>query len=696
MPNRLADQTSPYLLQHKDNPVDWYPWGPAAHGRARQEDKPIFLSIGYAACHWCHVMAHESFADARIAERLNADFICIKVDREERPDLDQVYMNALQIYLQMTGSPEGGGWPLSMFLTPDLQPILGGTYWPPEPRYGRPGFADVVQQVATIWRENRQQVTQQAQRLTDVLQQTAATSPTSGPLNETLLWTAAAGIERSYDSAYGGFGRAPKFPHAMVLRFLLRLWRRQPERNYLAMARQTLDQMAGGGIFDQLGGGFARYSVDQRWLVPHFEKMLYDNALLADAYLDGYLATGEAAYAAVVRATLDYVLRDMTDPAGGFYSSEDADSEGEEGKFYVWTPAELRDALGPDAAATFATVYGVTQQGNFEGHTILHLPRAIADVAAQLGRSPSELEAELALARQKLLAVRTTRVRPERDEKVLVSCSALMIGALARAGVALGQPRYVNAARRAAHFILANLRREDGRLLHWWCRGTASQDAFLDDYACLIDALIALYEAEFDESMIGHAVRLADIVLDRFADPSGGRFFYTANDQERLIARPKDLVDSSLPSGNAMLATALLRLGKLCGAARYLDAAQQILASATESMEQMPTASGQLLLALDMTFGPTPEIVLLGDTTAPDTAAILADLHRRYIPNKIVALRQSPTGPADACPALDPLFAGKQTQSPGPTLLVCENFACQTPVAGTEAILATWDRLEGV
>jgi uncharacterized protein YyaL (SSP411 family) len=687
MPNRLARETSPYLLQHQNNPVDWYPWGPEAIEKARSENKPIFLSIGYSACHWCHVMEHESFEDPQIAEQLNRDFVCIKVDREERPDLDHIYMNAVQM---MTGR---GGWPMSMFLTPDLQPFFGGTYWPPRAGRGMPGFDQVLAAVVDAWQNRRDQAIHQAAELTSALEQMSAQQSVADELEPALLQNAAAALERSFDRVHGGFGAAPKFPHPMDIQVLLRNWRRRPREGLLEVVTVTLDRMAAGGIYDHLGGGFARYSVDERWLVPHFEKMLYDNALLAACYLEAYQVTGDPKYAQVVRETLDYLGRDMTDPAGGIYSTEDADSEGEEGKFYVWTTGEVRELLGAERAKTFCYVYDVTDEGNFEGHNILNLPKTIEQCAVLLGRDPKQLAGELAEGRRLLFGARSKRVRPGRDDKVLVGWNALAIDTLARAAGVLDEPRYLEAAVRCASFILREVRKGDGRLLHTWRGGVAKLDAYLDDFAGMVNALVSLYEVTFDERWIDEAVRLAGILLDEFADPDQGGFFYTARDHETLITRPKDWFDSSTPSGNALAATGLLRLAKLTGRDDFQQAAERTLRGGATVMRRAPTAGGQMLLAFDFWLGPTPEIVIVGDPTTPDTSRAIADLRRRFIPNKIVACR----GNSDiGSQALAPLFAGKKALSVTPTVYVCENFTCQEPAAGFDAATTAWQKLSSV
>ena len=468
MPNRLAGESSPYLLQHQNNPVDWHPWGPEALALAQSADKPIFLSIGYAACHWCHVMEHESFENAAIARLMNENFVCIKVDREERPDLDHIYMSAVQL---LTGR---GGWPMSVFLTPELKPFYGGTYWPPSARMGMPGFDQVLLAVADAWKNRRAQAIEQASELTSHITGLTELPASEAVLSQAMIDQAGGTLERSFDFRHGGFGGAPKFPHPMDLQLLLRLWRRHRCDGLLQMVTTTLDKMAAGGIYDHLGGGFHRYSVDERWLVPHFEKMLYDNALLTAAYVEGFQATGNPEYARVVRETCDYVLRDLTDLAGGFYSTEDADSEGEEGKFYVWTPNEIAEVLGAEKTETFCYVYDVTDPGNFEGQSILNLPKAIEACAKIKQRGVDELRQELAESKAKLLAAREQRVRPGRDDKVLVSWNGLMIDALSRAAGALDERRYLAAARKAADFILQSMRRPDGRLLHTWRRGKLS------------------------------------------------------------------------------------------------------------------------------------------------------------------------------------------------------------------------------
>ena len=710
VPNHLAAESSPYLLQHQHNPVDWYPWGPESLGRAKVENKPIFLSIGYSACHWCHVMEHESFENELIARYLNEHFVSIKVDREERPDLDQIYMNAVQL---MTGR---GGWPMSVFLTPDLKPFFGGTYWPPTARMGMPGFEQVLIAVNDAWTNRREAAVKQADELTEHLQETGVRSQESGVGGQeltaermrSLLDNAVRQLARAFDSRNGGFGQAPKFPHSMDLQLLLRQWKRKPNDETLRMVTLTLDKMAAGGIYDHLAGGFARYSVDERWLVPHFEKMLYDNALLTSAYLDAYqVAKQELQHwsylADVAREICNYILKYMTDAASGFHSTEDADSEGEEGKFYVWTPDEVRQVLGDgDRAEQFCYVYDVTQEGNFEhGKSILNLPKSIEQCHAVRGWDFEPLRRNLADSRAKLLAVRDQRVRPGKDDKILASWNGLMIQALAQAAKVLDPQfwradaeRYREFAIRAADFVLKSMSRPDGRLLHTWRHGNAKLDAYLDDYAYLVNALLTLYEATFNERWIEEAARLADLMRQHFEDQEGGGFFFTADDHEQLIARNKDFHDASVPSGNGMAATALIRLGKLTVRTEYLESANRAILVGLPTIERSPMAAGQLLIALDMWLGPMRELVLVGGANEAENQAMLGELRGAHLPNVVIAYRPGESLEAHTrAPILDPLFAGRTAIAGQPTLYVCENFSCQAPVSGVEAIRATIRRL---
>jgi uncharacterized protein YyaL (SSP411 family) len=595
MSNQLAGEISQYLLQHAENPVQWHPWDWSALELARASQKPIFLSIGYSSCHWCHVMAHESFENQRIARILNEHFVSIKVDREERPDLDQIYLEAVQL---MTGQ---GGWPLSVFLTPEEKPFYGGTYWPPQRQYGMPGFDQVLEAVAEAWQERRGELLDQASRVATILQNDYAQQAGAGgeALDERLLESAEAALVQSFDQQYGGFGPAPKFPQPLALQFLLARWPRAADDELLHVVTTTLDRMAMGGIYDQLGGGFHRYSVDARWLAPHFEKMLYDNALLVPCYLKAWQATGQERYAEVARETLDYVLREMTGPHGGFYSAEDADSEGREGKFYLWTPEEIKSALGREAADTFCRVYGVTETGNFEGRNILNLARPIELEAKIMGRDADRLKRELAESRKKLFAARQKRTRPARDEKTLACWNALMIGALAQAGSALGEKRFADAAAAAASFLLGRLRGQPGRLMHCARNGQVKYNAYLDDFAALGGALLTLHETGREGPWLDTAVELAQELLLRFADAERGGFFYTAADHEPLIARKKDFVDTSLPSSNAMAAMLFLRLARLAKSDDYRKIVYSTLQAAAPMMHLFPTATCEMMTVLD-------------------------------------------------------------------------------------------------
>ena len=593
MPNLLADELSPYLLQHAGNPVNWRPWNADALALARAEQKPIFLSIGYASCHWCHVMAHDAFEDREVAGLLNEHFVSIKVDREERFDLDQIYMQAVQM---MTGS---GGWPLSVFLTPEGEPFFGGTYWPAHSRDGFAGFDRVLSAVIEAWQDRRSELIEQAHKITEELRRVG--SRLGQPPDDVAepMQQAETALRRSFDAQGGGFGHAPKFPQPLPLRWLLQRWRHSRDEQLLTMVTTTLDRMAAGGIFDHVGGGFHRYSVDDRWLVPHFEKMLYDNALLAVCYLEAWQATGREEYADVVRRTLDYLLRDMTDPQGGFYSGEDADSEGEEGMFYLWMPADIRALLPPEAAELLCRIYDVTEEGNFEGRNILNLRRPLDVDAKLLGCDRVWLETQLAEARQTLLTARAKRVRPSRDEKVLVGWNGLAIEAFARAGAALHEPRYAAAANAAADFLWNDLRRDDGRLLHYWRQGHAKYDAYLDDYAALGNALLTLHETSGNSERLGQAIAMADTILDQFADREHGGFFYTATNHEPLIVRTIDCLDNPTPSGNGLAIMLLLRLQAIAGRDDYRIAAERALRACAPWMRQVPMGVFQLSLAVE-------------------------------------------------------------------------------------------------
>jgi len=679
-PNRLARETSPYLQQHAYNPVDWYPWGSEALQAAAKLDRPIFLSIGYSACHWCHVMEHESFENAAIADVMNRCFINVKVDREERPDLDQIYMSAVQA---LTGR---GGWPMSVFLTPKLEPFYGGTYWPPESRMGMPGFHDVLTKVHEAWVERREDVERGARELTDAVVEMGRSNSEPQPLDESLLKAGQETRLRVADRVHGGFGGAPKFPHPMDLRLMLRTWKRFGTAEALEVVQLTLDKMAAGGIYDHLGGGFHRYSTDARWLVPHFEKMLYDNALLVIALVEAFQATHEPRYAEVVRETLDYVLREMTDEAGGFYSTQDADSEGEEGKFFVWSEEEVVSILGAEKSRLFCYCYDVTPQGNWEGQNILNRVKPHAQAARMLGLSETDLAGVLADCRRQLFARREARVHPGRDDKILAGWNGLMIAAMARAGSILEEPRFTTAAARAADFVLTRMRGTDGRLLHTFKDGNARLRAYVDDYACVIDALVDVYQATFEARFLDAALGLAADMIRQFGDEQDGGFFFTPHDHEPLIARNKDLHDNATPSGNGTAAGALLRLALLSGRTDLEECAQRTLEMLSGEMTRVPMAAGQALLALDDLLGPTYEIVVVDGLSRDGSTDVLRALHDRFLPAKVVARRPPNTDDSNLPASLRPLLDGKRSLDGQTTLYVCQRGACQAPVAGLPAI----------
>jgi len=670
--NRLAGETSPYLLQHAHNPVDWYPWGEEALERARAEDKPLLLSVGYSACHWCHVMERESFENEQIAALMNEHFVCIKVDREERPDVDQVYMGAVQA---MTGR---GGWPMTVFLLPDGRPFHGGTYFPPDDRHGIPGFPRVLTSVADAYRNRRADLERSAGQMVEHLQQGLEGLP-PGPdeLSPQVLDQAAQTLKGQYDASFGGFGGAPKFPPSMVLEFLLRYWRRSDDQQSLAMVQHTLRQMAGGGMYDQLGGGFHRYSVDQRWLVPHFEKMLYDNALLARVYLLAYQATGEATFRSICEETIDWVLRDMTDPRGGFYSTLDADSEGVEGKYYVWTPQEVELLLGPDDAAAFDRFYDVTPAGNFEGKSILHVSSEVQAVARELNTTPDRLAQILARGRQKLRAERDKRVRPGLDDKVLTAWNGLMLRALAEAARVLDRDDYRAAAERNAEFVMVDMRRGD-KLLRSWKDGQARLDGYLEDYAAYADGLLALYEATFEPRWLSEARVLADQVMEQFWDPAQNAFFDTAAGHEQLIVRPRDFFDNATPSGNSLAADVLLRLAKLTGEERYEARARTAIKPLAEVAARHANGFGRLLCALDFAVSTIKEVAIIGRQDDPATRSLIEAAFSPYVPHKVVA--GAAPGDHDAI-AATPLLAARGLVNGRPAAYVCVGFACQAPAA---------------
>ncbi len=665
--NRLAEETSPYLQQHKDNPVDWYPWGEEAFARARAEDKPIMLSVGYSACHWCHVMAHESFEDPDTAEVMNRLFVNIKVDREERPDVDAVYMTAVQ---SLTGR---GGWPMTVFLTPDGQPFYGGTYFPKGDRHGLPGFTRILEAIDDAWRHRRDELMGQAGKLTAALARGSDLSQAAGAagLEEKTLERAVAALEDQFDPRHAGFGGAPKFPPAMTLDFLLRFHVRTGHPAALDMVVATLDAMAAGGMYDQVGGGFHRYSVDAFWLVPHFEKMLYDQATLLRAYLHGWLVTGEDRFRVIVEEIAGYVLRELAQPEGGFSSAEDADSEGEEGKFYVWTLAELADVAGEDLPEV-VRYWGATEAGNFEGGTnILHVRE----------RGTTRPEA-VERAREKLFARREGRVRPGLDDKVLTGWNAMFSSALAEAAAAVGREDWLDAAGANARFLLAELRRSDGRLLRSWQGRLPAGEAghsrakhlgYAEDYAALLGLLVTLAEVD-DVAWLEPAREVAAGLVDLFAGEDGA-FFTTGRDAEALIARPRDVFDNATPSANSLAADALLRLGALTGDEALEAAGVAAMAAVGRLMGEHPTAFAELLGALGRHLGPPLEVAVVGDAGDPATAALAGEVRRRFLPTAVSVVAAPGAGAEHT-----PLLADRPRRDGRPTAYVCQRFACQTPV----------------
>jgi uncharacterized protein YyaL (SSP411 family) len=681
MPNRLRSESSPYLLQHADNPVDWFAWGEEALARARAENKPIFLSIGYSACHWCHVMAHESFENIETAAIMNTHFVNIKVDREERPDLDAIYMAAV---VALTGR---GGWPMSVFLTPDGRPFYGGTYFPPDDRYGVPAFRRVLLSVARAYREEPDRLREAADRLVSRLDEASAlTTGIAAPLAPGVLDTAYDRLAATFDSTNGGFGGAPKFPQPMTLEFLLRFHQRTGLPYALEMVDRTLTAMAGGGIYDHVGGGFHRYATDARWQVPHFEKMLYDNALLARVYLHAWQVTGRPAYRRVVEETLDYVAREMTAPGGGFYAAQDADAEGEEGRYYLWTADEIEAQLGRLDADLFGRYYGVSRGGNFDGRNILTIPLDAAALAAAAGVGEEHLSDVIERGRRALFAARARRVPPGLDYKVLTAWNGLMLAAFAEAGQVLSRADYLDAARHNADFVLSVLCR-DGRLLRSWTEaGGARHNAYLEDYACLADGLLALYRATFDVRWFAEARSLADTVLAHFTDAEGG-FFDTADDHGPLVVRPKQVQDNATPSGNAMMADVLLRLALLTGDARYRRPIDALLSRLAPLLERYPAGFGHWLGVVAFDLAPPAEVAIVGDPADAATHALLAVVLNSYRPSVVVAF--APDGTATGNIAM---LQGRSLRANRPAAYVCRGSVCQAPVTAA-ADLA--DMLDG-
>ena len=685
--NRLKLEKSPYLLQHADNPVDWYAWGPEAFEKAIKENKPIFLSIGYSTCHWCHVMAHESFEYPEVARLMNDVFICIKVDREERPDIDNIYMRVCQM---MTGS---GGWPLTILMTPDKKPFFAGTYIPRESQHGRLGMMDLVPRIKEVWDTQHDEILKSADKITASLNQIAHDA--SGPeLDKSTLKTTYEQLNGRYSEQYGGFGNAPKFPSPQNLLFLLRYWQSTNDEKALRMVVKTLQSMQNGGIYDHVGFGFHRYSTDSHWLVPHFEKMLYDQAMLAMAYTEAYQATGINEFEETAKEIFTYVLRDMTDKEGGFYSAEDADSEGVEGKFYVWTEDEIRQTLKGDEADLIINVYSIDKIGNFRdeasgentGANILHLNKSLTEIAFKNKESVDGLKESVEAARQKLFAVRNKRVHPHKDDKILTDWNGLMIAALAKGAQAFDEPKYAEAAKRAADFILTGMRRDDGRILHRYRDGHTAILANVDDYAFLIWGLLELYETVFDVDYLQTALDLNSEMIKYFWDEKDGGFYFTAEDAEELIVRQKEIYDGAIPSGNSVAVSNLFRLSRITANTDFEDKANKIMLAFSKDVESAPSGYTQMMVALGFGIGPSYEIVIVGNPEADDTKEMLSSLGKHFIPYKVILLKHDDQETADITKIAEyteyhSSFDGKATA------YVCLDFACKMPVTNTEEML---------
>ncbi|MBI4436054.1 MAG: thioredoxin domain-containing protein [Candidatus Omnitrophica bacterium] len=696
-PNRLINEKSPYLLQHAYNPVNWYPWGSEAFEKAKKEDKPIFLSIGYSTCHWCHVMERESFSDPKVAAIMNEHFVSIKVDREERPDVDTIYMAAV---MTMTGS---GGWPLTAFVTPDLKPFYGGTYFPPEDKWGRPGLKTLLRGIADAWKNRRGEVLRSSESLTQLIQAQSHTEAGKGvSLSEETLKKGFQQYASQFDSDDGGFGSAPKFPRSHSLSFLLRYWKKSQDPKALEMVEKTLQEMAKGGMYDHIGGGFHRYSTDPQWRVPHFEKMLYDQTILAKTYLEAYQVTKKDEYARIAREIFDYVLRDMTGPEGGFYSAEDADSapdpkhpdEKSEGAFYLWTKSEVSKILGKEEAETFSYRYGVQPNGNtpfdphgeFTGKNILYEAHSLEETAEKFGKSVEEAGLTLLDAKMKLFATRSKRLRPHLDDKILADWNGLMISSLAFGSRVLNEPKYRQAAEKAADFILSTLVTKEGRLLHRYRKGEAALAGTIEDYAFFIHGLFDLYEATFDSRYLEWAKRLAATMVQLFWDEKNGGFFFTADDAEKLLFRPRELYDGAIPSGNSVAALDLIRVGRLTMEKEFEGKAEVLMKTFSGEISNTPMAYPQLLIALDFALGPSKEIVIAGTPDDPATGAMVREVFGRFLPNKVVALRL-PGEEGERLSTLVP-FAKLQVPLGGKaTAYVCENYVCNLPTTDLEKMI---------
>ena len=685
MANRLIDETSPYLLQHANNPVDWYPWGEEALQRAKDEDKPILLSIGYSACHWCHVMERESFENEAIAQLMNEHFVSIKVDREERPDLDSVYMEAVQM---LTGS---GGWPMTVFLTPDGRPFYGGTYFPPVDRHNMPGFPRLLESVARSYHDSRDEIDRVTSQLTAQMGRTGQMTKADSPLTVDVLHQAYTVLATNFDYQNGGTGTAPKFPQAMNLEVLLRYYRHGYNDRALEMVDLTLEKMARGGIYDQIAGGFARYSTDAYWLVPHFEKMLYDNALLARLYLHAHQATGRGMYRRIAEETLDYILREMTGPEGGFYSATDADSEGEEGKFFVWSPAEIEEVLGTEDAAVFGGFFGVSDAGNFEGRNILNISQKATEYAQQHGLSLDRLLDVINQGKKALLTEREKRVHPLLDDKVLSSWNGMMLRSFAEAGAALERQDYLDAAIKNASFLLETMRPE-GALLRSYRAGLAKLPGFLEDYSFVADGLLALYEATFDDQWLTGSISLADRMIELFWDDEVGGFYDTSAEHDQLVVRPRDVLDNAQPCGGSVATDVLLKLAVVTGNEDYRLKAATPLRTLHDLMGRAPAGTGHWLAALDFYVSTPKEVVIIGPRDDPATAALLKTVYGGFHPNKVLVGAQEAQNPDSAGDRGLPLLEARGMVDGKPTAYVCQNYACRLPVTTPEELAA---QLEG-
>jgi uncharacterized protein YyaL (SSP411 family) len=674
MPNRLIEESSPYLRQHAHNPVDWYPWGAEAMQTAKREDKPILLSVGYSACHWCHVMERESFENPETARLMNENFVNVKVDREERPDVDHIYMNAVQM---LTGH---GGWPMTVFLTPEGKPFYGGTYFPPQDRHGMPGFPRLLLAVARAYREKHEDVQRTIEQMMAALQQTDVQTAGAAPPPPTLPLDSANALAGAYDPRYGGIGQAPKFPNTSALDLFLRAHDRSGDQRYLDMVLHTLRSMGRGGIYDQLGGGFHRYSVDQRWLVPHFEKMLYDNAQLVPLYLSAYQITGEAFFARIARDTLDYVVREMRDPGGGFYSTQDADSEGEEGRFFVWDPDQVNEVLGEEAGEIACRYWDISAEGNFEGRNILHVTIDTGQLAALFRRDEESTRALLEVARARLFAEREKRIKPARDEKILTAWNGLMTSAFAKAAEVFDDAGYRQVALDAVRFVREELQRGD-RLLSSYKDGRAKLNGYLDDYAFFAAALLDVFEAEQDRSHLAAATELTDSMLRHFWDRRAGGFFFTSDDHEELIVRSKPAFDGSIPSGNSVAAHVLLRLYHFTGESAYLERADALFRLFAEPMQRQAFGFANMTAAFDFYARGPREIVLIGRRDDPEAAALLRQIRGVYLPNRTVAV----VDPDDRS-ARPPALEGKGQIDDRPTVYVCHRRTCSAPVTARDAL----------